>query len=264
MVEAENLTLEDEVEELKTKLAKVEEQVREIVEPVKKTLFDIRTLMSELENPFNLLRVLGENLDKYRSSQPESLSEAVQPKEAAEKEPAKEIPTDRSQPKNCLGTEPSKPQPREIKSLISEWLKTREDKQAEASLEAGGYGKFMAVLACTSYLVFTFGKVKLEELLEAYERDGWIPEGISKTIKSVAKTVFGEDEEFSPFKFPLNGEPAIEDYLLAAILLNMLARGGDDLVFLVILLVVSKLMDRFPYAKDFNLNLQALNVRRDR
>jgi archaellum component FlaD/FlaE len=155
--------------------------------------------------------------------------------------------------KRNLEDKNSKSQPSEIKSMLSQWLKTYENRQVELSPVDDGYGRFMAVLACTSYLVFTFGRNRLEELLEAYEGDGWISEGTSRTIKNIAKTIFKEDEDFPSFRFPFNGEPTVEDYLLAAILLNMLARGGDNIVFLVILLVVGKLMDRFPYAKDFTL-----------
>ena len=197
----------EELDELKSKLEKIEKEFNQLKEPLKKTLTDIRTIISELENPFNYLRaILGE-------VPVSSIEEKLIPLEKQEKEEGV------LEKKESEEVEEKKKEVLRISEEIKE--KVPQDKR-----------RHIAVIVSAWYLVRIFGGVKNAlQHIDYYEKCGWVSPATSREVKDAIRLFEGEIEtEYS--------RAGITEQITAIYLLNKLATDYLDSVFLILLLSV--------------------------
>ncbi|MEM3798128.1 MAG: hypothetical protein QXY74_06825 [Candidatus Bathyarchaeia archaeon] len=176
----------EEIEKLKLNVEKLSEELNTAVAELKRSIIDIRSAVSEIENPFNLLRVVTSEKDLKKLNH-ERLPPGVRslvigkPKEKLEEKGEEEkvslstaIPT----PK----TEMSK-----VEEVKEEPKAERETEIEERRLKAERFPRGTAYLSWVwSLLDVGFTPEDVRQLSQSYEHLGFLPEGRSEQIYSLA------------------------------------------------------------------------------
>jgi len=219
------LSLEDEVMEMRKRMERLEKEVKEVSEPLQKTLLDIRSMLSELENPFNYLKFMGyETPPAPTPKTDEANARVLQKREVTDEKPA------------------NKPFKEAVQKAPPSEKAGSPSKNYRTPLNF--YNSPIPMFACATYLILTFGKDGLLDLLKRYGEEGWIPEEVEKSIRKTVEIIFGKVGE-KPLEAPLNNRMplSVEDYLIALLLLNKLAEyEEDDTTFLILLLILNKMV----------------------
>ncbi|MCD6530178.1 hypothetical protein J7L06_07855 [Candidatus Bathyarchaeota archaeon] len=110
--EEEERDLSTDIMELKRRMNRTEKEISAVTEALKSTLLDIRSFLTEMDNPFNLLRSMG--VDKLVSKAMERVEEEV---EKAKREEAKKriAKKDDERPKNVIEVHATPTETTEVK-----------------------------------------------------------------------------------------------------------------------------------------------------
>jgi len=176
-----------EIEKLKFSVAKLSEELNTAVAELKKSIIDIRSAVSEIENPFNLLRVITseKDLEKIKSEKlppgvkslyigkPEGKTEE-KAEEKEEKAPTP-LPTLTPMPAEVSKVEEKKPE-----TVLKEELEEYRPK-AERLPRGTAYLNWV-----WSLLDAGFTPEDIRQLSQSYEDLGFLPEGCSGQIYSLA------------------------------------------------------------------------------
>ncbi len=194
--------------DIERRIRMLEEEVQKMKEPLEKTLMDIRGLINELENPFEYVTKLIGTF------------------------PVRELKPDE-------GVTKPEQKPRQQSPPAEHTIEATPQAHASTERHIGGVMKFLNVLALTSLMVRLIGRERLLSMLSSTFWRALIPSGtIIQIIESLEMlNRFENDVRDSNFQ----KAPTIEDGLIAAYLLNRLAEGDDDPLFMLLLLVVNKL-----------------------
>jgi hypothetical protein len=163
-----------EIDKLRSDVDKLSQELRTAVTDLKKSIVDIRSAVSEIENPFNLLRVISseKDLKKLNSERlppgVKSLVLGKTEKETEEKAEAEEKP---------IAPQPLEPKVLETKPVREAQLPSR------AELPPSGTVYLDWVW---SLLDLGFSPDDVKELAQSYERLGFLPEGSSEQVYSLA------------------------------------------------------------------------------
>jgi hypothetical protein len=202
------LSADKKYDDIEKRVKILEEEIQKMKEPLEKTLMDVRGLINELENPFEYVTKLIGTL------------------------PVKEL-----KPNNEVGK--------------AEQNLHRQTIQTECAVEGMGQSrapvgrcnlgvtKFLNVLALTSLMVKLIGHERLLSMLSSTSWRSLIPsDTIIQIIESLEILKRFEEEVQNP-----NSQKTlmIEDGLISAYLLNKLAEGDDDPLFILLLLIINKL-----------------------
>jgi len=176
-----------EIEKLKFSVAKLSEELNTAVAELKKSIIDIRSAVSEIENPFNLLRVITseKDLEKIKS---EKLPPGVKSLYIGKPEGKPEEKAEKKEEKIPTPLPPPAPAPTEVPKV--------EEKKPETVLkvELEEYRpKAERLQRGTAYLNWVwslldagFTPEDIRQLSQSYEDLGFLPEGCSGQIYSLA------------------------------------------------------------------------------
>jgi len=181
----------EEIEKLKFSVAKLSEELNTAVAELKKSIIDIRSAVSEIENPFNLLRVITseKDLEKIKSEKlPPGVKSLYIGKPEKKTEEKTEEEAEKKEEASALLSAPT--------PVLKEVLKV-EEKKPEAALreeELEGYRpkaerlpRGIAYLNWVwSLLDVGFTPEDIRQLSQSYEDLGFLPEGCSRQIYSLA------------------------------------------------------------------------------
>ena len=223
--------LEEEVEKLKKRVASLEEEIRSVYEPLKNTILDIRTLMSELENPFNYLRQLGlsdeflnaQNLDekvekivdaRLRHILDERINKALNRMVRPEKGEASQE-----------GEGAENTPPHEQHEHQPPASKVKGDPEASPAI---------STLVCAEYLLHLFGKKNLPRILETYVSKRWISEEAKAAILKASKVLTNSGLTSKTYSGTFQGD--LTDHLLAISLINTVSRSDAPNFYTLLLL----------------------------
>jgi len=172
--EAEQSLERKEIERIKSDVDRMSQELKTAIAELKKSIVDIRSAVSEIENPFNILRVISSEEDLKKLSG--KLSTEVKPvilekprvekREAETKTPVSEIAAVET-----------------VKPTLEPSHVTEEQKSAKPSLKPSG----------ASYLDWVWFLLDagltpddVGQMARSYELLGFLPEGISEQIRSLA------------------------------------------------------------------------------
>ncbi|MCS7124408.1 MAG: hypothetical protein NZ932_03200 [Candidatus Bathyarchaeota archaeon] len=177
----------EEIERLKFNVEKLSEELNTAVAELKRSIIDIRSAVSEIENPFNLLRVITSEKDLKKLNHerlPPGVKSLVlgKPEEKVEEK------------------EGAVPPPAALQIPETETLKVEEAREAEEGLKAeekAGVEEYRQKVKRfphgTAYLDWVwslldvgFTPEDIRQLSLSYEHLGFLPEGCSQQIYSLA------------------------------------------------------------------------------
>jgi len=195
-----------EATDLEAKIKALEEELREIKEPITSILMDLRSTISELENPFHYIaKLVDKDEDKIESpdSAQQKARETVEPARAPQ--PAESQQAVDSAVENPRGNEPS---PWHLQ---------------------------LNVLVVTDTLLRIFGRDGLKRVVAEYVKDGWITRDVAKAVDEALAKLTERDPipEFT-------GKVGLEEHLLALYVLYRLSSHPGDPLLPVLLLFLSK------------------------
>ncbi|MEM3578931.1 MAG: hypothetical protein QXL54_01750 [Candidatus Bathyarchaeia archaeon] len=179
----------EEIEKLKFNVNKLSEELNTAVAELKRSIIDIRSAVSEIENPFNLLRVITSEKDLKKLNH-ERLPPGV-------KSLALGKPEEKLEEK---AVEEKAPSPAAVPLLEGKELKAKEAGEEEAEFKAEEIRemeehrpKVERFTRGTAYLDWVwslldvgFTPEDIRQLSHSYERLGFLPEGRSEQIYSLA------------------------------------------------------------------------------
>ncbi|RLF10066.1 MAG: hypothetical protein DRJ98_06970 [Thermoprotei archaeon] len=233
---------------LEEKVKMLENSLKEIREPIENTLVDLRRMLSDLENPFNLLLSLrgdqgkGVQRDENQAENHAKNYEAPKPTGSESAVPGtadsfRHTTTLRgeaslssiNEPSTFLETPDMKlDAERNVKAPLDE-DKAMDLNRSHPSVDE----RHLAVIACASLLLSLFDEDELRWALNSYVAKGWVSRRTSLMIKEALEMVP------SILKSPPDAtrRARMEDHLLAVYLLNKLDEGADERFFLALLLL---------------------------
>jgi len=174
--EAEQSQEKKEIERIKSDVDKMSHELKTAIAELKKSIVDIRSAVSEIENPFNLLRVISseEDLKKLSGKLSTEVKSVILEKPEGEKGEAEAKLTVSEKP-GMAAVEAVKPSP--------EPSPMEEHKLTKPSLKPSG----------ASYLDWVWFLLDagltpddVGQMARSYELLGFLPEGISRQIHSLA------------------------------------------------------------------------------
>jgi hypothetical protein len=202
------LSADKKYDDIEKRVKILEEEIQKMKEPLEKTLMDVRGLINELENPFEYVTKLIGTL------------------------PVKEL-----KPNNEVGKAEQNLHRQTIQTECA--VEGMGQSRAPAGRCNLGVTKFLNVLALTSLMVKLIGHERLLSMLSSTSWRSLIPsDTIIQIIESLEILKRFEEEAQNP-----NSQKTlmIEDGLISAYLLNKLAEGDDDPLFILLLLIINKL-----------------------
>jgi len=202
------LSVDKKHDDIEKRVKTLEEEIQKMKEPLEKTLMDIRGLINELENPFEYVTKLIGTF------------------------PVKEL-----RPSNGIGK--AEQNPHQQMTQAERTLEGTAHSRSPARHCNSSVTKFLNVLVLTSLMVRLIGHERLLSMLSSTSWRSLIPSDvIIQIIESLEILKKFENEAQSP-----NSQKTlmIEDGLISAYLLNKLAEGDDDPLFMLLLLIINKL-----------------------
>jgi len=181
----EGKTEKQEIEKLKFNVEKLSEELNTAVAELKKSIIDIRSAVSEIENPFNLLRVISseKDLKKINSERlPPGVKSLVlgKPEEGREEKEEEKAPP---QPPKLLAEQIPKAEAIEAEESKAGLRAELEERRPTVGRLPPGTAYLDWVW---SLLDVGFTPDDIKQLSQSYERLGFLPEGCSEQIYSLA------------------------------------------------------------------------------
>ena len=229
-----------EIENLRKRVEKLESQIDQLSGPLTQMVVDVRTMLSEIENPFNYLSQMGfsDLIKSLRSKNGEQKiilkQEETQPKQKERKK------TEEKEKAENKVAEPIVPPKREPLKNTRSLLKHKEDRfiKDETCLDSINV---MNLLACTGFLLELFGRDRLRDELNFYEQEGWIDMETKEAILAAEKVLISSDElEVNNKRRPHVKKLGVGDHVTALYLINKLTRD-DPVALLTFFFVLKKL-----------------------
>lgn len=200
----------DEYGSIRRKFEELEEEVRKLREPLETTLMDVRELISNLENPFNYATniVSIEELRRQREESEKDLEQLVE------------------------GTEQNR--------CESELFQKR---RSSILLPEDAGGKSLATITCAYLLLKLFGREHAVTFLSSSAARNFAPPQVLESLLDAIKLLLSiEGFNISKVKAKRLDE---ESTIAAAYLLNLLSSGADEKFFLILVLLLKILDQRF-------------------
>jgi hypothetical protein len=175
----------EEIEKLKFNVEKLSEELNTAVAELKKSIIDIRSAVSEIENPFNLLRVISSEKDLKRINS-ERLPPGVKslflgkPEEKREEKGEEQVPL---LPPKLLAEQAPKAEAVEAEESKGELRAELEERQPTVERLPPGTAYLDWVW---SLLDVGFTPDDIKQLSQSYERLGFLPQGCSEQLYSLA------------------------------------------------------------------------------
>ncbi|HDO20987.1 MAG TPA: hypothetical protein ENG81_05685 [Candidatus Bathyarchaeota archaeon] len=169
--------LEKEIDRLKADVQNSTEEIKRTVEDLKKAVVDIRAAVSEIENPFNLLRVITSEKDLERLNRVQPIIERMQ----AVKE--KKVEREKEKETTNLHQPPQIPEKK-----VEETLKQIKEQAAGVDLEMWSPSfKHCHSLMKWIYMMFDLGfdKESLKRICQYCEFFGVFPKGSTVPISNM-------------------------------------------------------------------------------
>ncbi|MCS7115127.1 MAG: hypothetical protein RMJ15_05105 [Nitrososphaerota archaeon] len=167
-----------EIEKIRSDVDRLSQELRTAVDELKKSIVDIRSAVSEIENPFNLLRAVAseKDLEKLNSERlPSGVKSLFLGKPEKEEEEVKKAEE-----------KPPEPQILEEKALA---LETKPERELPPPIprEHDLQSSRVAYLDWVwSLLDLGFSSDDINQLAQSYERLGFLPQGSSEQVYSLA------------------------------------------------------------------------------
>lgn len=201
----------DEYGSLRKKFEELEEEVKRLKEPLETTLMDVRELISNLENPFNYAtRILtAEGLKKQSENVENGFEQKAEEGDLARGE----------------GVPPS-------------------EKQLMALLPGGVKGKSLATITCAYLLLKLLGKEHAVGFLSSRAARKFAPPRILESLTDAIELILSLDG-LDRFNVARVGKPDEEFTVAAAYLLNLLSSGADEKFFIILILLLKILDQKF-------------------
>ncbi|MCD6536308.1 MAG: hypothetical protein J7K49_04665 [Thaumarchaeota archaeon] len=200
----------DEYGSLRKKFEELEEEVKKLKEPLETTLMDVRELISNLENPFNYATNIL-NVEELKK-QSEDVEKGFEQK--AEED---------------LVRGESEPIPR---------------KQPIALLPEDIGGKSLATITCAYLLLKLLGKEYAVGFLNSRAARKFAPPRVLESLTDAIELILSLDG-LDRFNIARVGKPDEEFTVAAAYLLNLLSSGADEKFFIILILLLKILDQKF-------------------
>jgi len=171
----------EEIEKLKFNVEKLSEELNTAVAELKKSIIDIRSAVSEIENPFNLLRVISSEKDLKRINS-ERLPPGVKSLFLGKPEEKREEKEEEQVPPEPLAEQVPKAETVEAEESKVELRPELEERQPFVVRLPPGTAYLDWVWSLLD-VGFTPDDVKQ---LQSYERLGFLPQGCSEQLYSLA------------------------------------------------------------------------------
>jgi len=265
----------NDINELKKRLDKSEKELRAMSEAMKTTLVDVRAMVQELDNPFNLLKDMGVDklVDKAveevengvnKAKRDEAMKRMGNPNAIPEEVPRQKIVVDEDYPLNKKSNLETRMDVME--SVLKDMTETLDmtldemkspsvtpsalvKKQAqfeefnESSLIDGNYTAYIQLVA--EYLALRFGRRGAERiLLNEVTKNQSSPKVVRDILDSLAvRAVKDEDEAMDPRTLSISLPTAdLDDKIMITLLLKSLDKplsewGGTAILYLLTVLV---------------------------
>lgn len=192
--------------ELERRIQALEKEVRDIKEPLTATLMDLRSTISELENPFNYISKIIDVQPKEKERQ-----EEAQRTSTKEKEPSL---AQKNSPKNEATTSQTIP-------LLDQ-------------MNTNPWQLQLNILVVSDMLLKIFGKEELKRVMGEYVKDGWINREMAKAVEEAVDKIYADGLP------PIVGRAGLEDHLLALYLLYRLSSQPSDPLLPVLLIFLNR------------------------
>ncbi|MGB9854700.1 MAG: hypothetical protein ACPLRY_07865 [Candidatus Bathyarchaeales archaeon] len=166
-----------EIDKIRSDVDKLSQELRTAVTDLKKSIVDIRSAVSEIENPFNLLRVISseKDLKKLNSERlPPGVKSLVLGRPEKESEEKVEEKPIMPQP---LQEEVPKAEVLEAKPTVEEQIPSKPELKPSGTVYLDWVW---------SLLDLGFSPDDVRQLAQSYERLGFLPEGASDQVYSLA------------------------------------------------------------------------------
>jgi len=220
---------------LQDRITKLENRLDDLSEVVKRTVLDIRALISELENPFNILKaVLETDGEMVRKSHEEESRENY-----------------RKESKSKPNTSPSQ----EVFRLEREFprdktftIETRTDYRRENLKDAHSSLK---VLLVSVFLLYKFGLEGAIKALGMYIREGWISSEVASTLERVTRNLATQLSVTNTIE---SSDPSTKalDHMIVLSLLDLLERDSSEGIILAMTLAMKEIL------KDYSILVRKL------
>ncbi|MEM0456439.1 MAG: hypothetical protein QXP86_04505 [Nitrososphaerota archaeon] len=195
-------------DDVEKRIKMLEEEIQKMKEPLEKTLMDIRGLINELENPFEYITKLIGTF------------------------PVKEL-------KLSDGTSKAEQNLHQQQPYAERIIEEKTKPYTSAGRYNLGATRFLNVLALTSLMVRFIGHERLLSMLSSASWRSLIPsDTIVQIIESLDMLKKFENEVQNQYP---QSTLTVEDGLISAYLLNKLAEGDDDPLFILLLLIINRL-----------------------
>ncbi|MEM0204836.1 MAG: hypothetical protein QXM57_03525 [Nitrososphaerota archaeon] len=195
-------------DDVEKRIKVLEEEIQKMKEPLEKTLMDIRGLINELENPFEYITKLIGTF------------------------PVKEL-------KLSDGTSKAEQNLHQQQPYAERIIEEKTKPYTSAGRYNLGATRFLNVLALTSLMVRFIGHERLLSMLSSASWRSLIPsDTIVQIIESLDMLKKFENEVQNQYP---QSTLTVEDGLISAYLLNKLAEGDDDPLFILLLLIINRL-----------------------
>ncbi|MEM0090359.1 MAG: hypothetical protein QXF84_03315 [Nitrososphaerota archaeon] len=195
-------------DDVEKRIKVLEEEIQKMKEPLEKTLMDIRGLINGLENPFEYITKLIGTF------------------------PVKEL-------KLSDGTSKAEQNLHQQQPYAERIIEEKTKPYTSAGRYNLGATRFLNVLALTSLMVRFIGHERLLSMLSSASWRSLIPsDTIVQIIESLDMLKKFENEVQNQYP---QSTLTVEDGLISAYLLNKLAEGDDDPLFILLLLIINRL-----------------------
>jgi len=202
------LSTDKKYDDVEKRIKMLEEEIQKMKEPLEKTLMDIRGLINELENPFEYITKLIGTF------------------------PVKEL-------KLSDGTSKAEQNLHQQQPYAERIIEEKTKPYTSAGRYNLGATRFLNVLALTSLMVRFIGHERLLSMLSSASWRSLIPsDTIVQIIESLDMLKKFENEVQNQYP---QSTLTVEDGLISAYLLNKLAEGDDDPLFILLLLIINRL-----------------------
>jgi len=201
----------DEYGSLRKKFEELEEEVKKLKEPLETTLMDVRELISNLENPFNYATNIlsAEELQKQSGE----IEKGFEQKAGEE-------------------------------DLVRGEGELAPRKQPVVLLPEDVRGKSLATITCAYLLLKLLGKEYAVGFLNSRAARKFAPPRVLESLTDAIELILSLDG-LDRFNVAKVGKPDEEFTVAAAYLLNLLSSGADEKFFIILILLLKILDQKF-------------------
>jgi len=210
-------------------VAALESAVNKLKESMEKVLIDVRTFLSELENPIDYLSQLG--LDELAAS---VMDGKLREFEARIRSIVDKLLEEKleSYIKNVLGGK--------LDGLSREAASSRQPSgdvvmPSRKTARAGEpIDDIIGLISCAAYLARTFGRKGMEDFLDSHVRTGLITDELKEKLIQLALVMFSEG-------LPERVNASVSDHIMATHMLSRLVSGISSMDLVVLSLLAAKI-----------------------